>query len=63
MEREILVTLISAYEDKYYPIDDLESHQELKVNKVDCDMLMDLFENPCLANDAMKNLMVFLDEN
>lgn len=41
-EREMLVTLISAYEDKYYPIDDLVSYKELTVNNFDRDMLMDL---------------------
>ncbi len=61
-EREMLVTLISAYEDKYYPIDDLVSHKELTVNNADRDMLMNLLENPRPANDAMKNLMGVLDE-
>ena len=60
-EREMLVILISAYKD--YQIDNLESHQELKVNNSDRDMLIDLLENSCLANDAMKNLMDLLDEN
>ena len=58
-EREMLMTLISAYEDKYYPIDD----QELNVNNSDRDILLDLLENPRPANDAMKNLMGLLDEN
>lgn len=61
-EREMLMTLISAYEDKYYPIDDLVSHKELTVNNADRDMLMNLLENPRPVNDEMKNLMGVLDE-
>ncbi|MEQ1450464.1 DUF1778 domain-containing protein [Acinetobacter lwoffii] len=41
----------------------LKSNHELKVNNADCDMLMNLLENPRPANDEMKNLMSLLDEN
>ncbi len=41
----------------------LKSNHELKVNNADRDMLMNLLENPRLANEEMKNLMSLLDEN
>lgn len=41
----------------------LKSNHELKVNNADRDMLMNVLENPCPANDEMKKLMSLLDEN